>query len=222
MTTDSASINTSEIKSTRHHAHHYKDAKHEFDSSILGVWAFLATEVLMFGGLFVAYAIFSNMYPETFLEGSKYLDWKMGATNTVVLLFSSLTVALSIYYAKKNNTKMIMLNLGITILCGAIFMCIKYMEYSHKIHEGLLPGNMFSYVGAESPNLALYFSVYYCMTGLHGLHVIIGMGLITWVLIRASKGEFNEKYYTPIEGVGLFWHLIDLIWIFLFPLLYLI
>jgi len=204
------------------YAHHYKDAEHEFNTSIFGVWCFLLTEILMFGGLFVAFFIFHNLYPATFAEGASHLNWKFGATNTAVLLLSSFTMVLSIYYARKNNTKMIGICLFITLLCACAFMGIKYIEYAHKIHEGLLPGDLFSYANAQTGNLALYFSFYFMMTGLHGSHVLVGMGLIIWVLVRSLKGDFNEHYYTPLEGVGLFWHLVDLIWIYLFPLLYLV
>lgn len=154
----------------------------------------------------------------------------MGAINTVVLLVSSLTMALSIYYAQTNQPKKTLANLYITLACGFIFLIVKYFEYSHKIHEGLLPGAWFRYDGPEVEhlksmgfdNMGLYFSFYFCMTGLHASHVIAGMGLITWCIVRAHKGEFNSEYYTPLECVGLFWHLVDLIWIYLFPLLYLI
>lgn len=203
-------------------AHHFKDAEHEFETSKHGVWAFLVTEVLMFGGFFVGYAIFHNLYPEMFAEGASHLDWRMGFLNTLVLITSSLTMALGIYYCQKNDQKKAVMHLTITLICGAIFMIVKYFEYSHKFHMGLYPGKFFSYDGAQAENLGLYFSFYFGMTGLHGLHVLIGMGLILWVLLRARKGEFSEKYYTPVEGVGLFWHLVDLIWIYLFPLLYLI
>jgi cytochrome c oxidase subunit III len=207
-----------------HHAHHYDSVEHEYDSSKQGIWLFLCTEILMFGGLFVAYTIFHHIYPELFAEGAKYLDWKLGALNTVVLLTSSLTMALGIYFNQKNQKNKAALALGVTILCGAIFMVVKYFEYTHKIHEGLRPGDWFTATehAHEVKNLALYFSFYFMMTGLHGLHVLVGMGLISWVLVRTLRGEFSSQYYTPVEGVGLFWHLVDLIWIYLFPLLYLV
>ena len=203
------------------YAHHFDSAEHEYETSKHGVWSFLLTEIVMFGGLFVGYAIFYNMYPEAWEASSKLLDWKMGAINTVVLLISSFTMALGIYYSQQNDKKKAVLNLAITLVCACIFMVIKYFEYTHKIHEGILPGKMFTYSGAEVENMQFFFSFYFCMTGLHGLHVLIGMGLIVWVMIRAHRGEFGPKYYTPVEGVGLFWHLVDLIWIYLFPLLYL-
>ena len=207
-----------------HPAHHFKDAEHEVAASKLGLWLFLCTEILMFGGLFVGYAIYHSKYPEIFKVGGSFLDWKLGALNTVVLLFSSFTVVASIYYAQVNDKKKVLLNLYLTVICACIFMVVKFFEYSHKIHEGLLPGNLFSYtgVGAEVANLPMYFSFYFCMTGLHGSHVLVGIGLLIWLIVRAHKGHFGPKYYTPIECVGLFWHLVDLIWIYLFPLLYLV
>lgn len=212
---------------TYHHhtAHHFESAEHEYNASKFGMWAFLLTEILMFGGLFVGYVIFHQRTPEMFHAGSTFLDWRLGAVNTLVLLFSSLTMALSIYYAQKNDRAKTLLNLYVTFICGAIFMAIKYYEYSHKIHEGLLPGTLFHYDGPlaqQFPTLAQYFSFYFCMTGLHGSHVIAGMGFIGWLIVRAHKGHFSSQYWTPLECVGLFWHLVDLIWIYLFPLLYLI
>lgn len=219
---------------THHYAHHFESAEHEYQTSKQGVWLFLCTEILMFGGLFVGYVIFHHLYPELFKVGSKFTDWRLGATNTVVLLFSSLTMALAIYYTQVGKKKEAMTSMAITVLCGAIFMLIKYFEYSHKIHLGLMPGSWFTGDFAELSkevgvpateiphNLALYFSFYYMMTGLHGIHVLIGMGLILWVMRRTARGDFSPSHYTAVEGVGLFWHLVDLVWIYLFPLLYLV
>lgn len=206
-----------------HHAHHFDSAEHEFVASKEGVWLFLATEILMFGGLFVALTIFRGLYPEIFLKGSTTVDWRMGALNTAVLIFSSLTMALGIHYFQKGDRQKAILSLVITLICGAIFMVVKYFEYSHKLHLGLAPAHFFTNTEmANIDNIKIYFGLYYTMTGLHGAHVLIGMGLISWVLFRAVvKGEFGPGYYTPVEGVGLFWHLIDLIWIYLFPLFYL-
>ena len=215
-----------------HHAHHYDNAEHEYQSSKQGIWLFLCTEILMFGGLFVGYAIFHHLYPETFRIGSKFTDVKYGATNTVVLLFSSLTMALGIHYVQVRQQKKAVIAMAITILCGFAFMAIKWVEYSHKIHLGLMPGSWYAgnlelihheFPGLVLPdNIALYFSFYFMMTGLHGIHVMIGMAVIGWVMIRTMKGEFSPSFYTPVEGVGLFWHLVDLVWIYLFPLLYLV
>jgi cytochrome c oxidase subunit 3 len=205
-------------------ASHYRDEVHQYDSNKEGLWLFMVTEILMFGGLFVGYIIFHSIYPEMFAEGAKTLDWKMGFINTLVLIFSSFTMALGIYYNQVNQPKKATWALAITLLCGATFMVIKYLEYTHKFHLGLYPGRFLNPVDGAPvhANLGMYFGFYYCMTGLHGLHVLIGMGLITWVMIRNIKGDYSSKYYTPIEGVGIFWHIVDLIWIFLFPLLYLV
>lgn len=207
-----------------HVAHHFKTADQQYQSAKQGLWLFMLTEILMFGAIFVGYAIYHNQYPEMFAEGAKYLDWKMGFVNTLVLIFSSFTMALGITYNQKNEPKKAAIALATTILCGAIFMVIKYFEYSHKFHLGIYPGKFLDVakVGAEHANLGLYFGFYYCMTGLHGIHVLLGMGLIAWCLIRTIRGDFSSQYFVPVEGVGLFWHVIDLIWIFLFPLLYLV
>jgi cytochrome c oxidase subunit 3 len=207
----------------RHHfAHHFRDELHEFVSSKEGIWLFMVTEILMFGGLFVGYLLMHARFPATFSEGSSHLDWKMGSINTVVLIVSSWTMAYSINLIQNGKNKKANWTLLTTILCGAIFMCVKYLEYSHKFHDGLLPGRFFHNEEAVAQNLGLYFCFYFCMTGLHGIHVLCGMGLITWVLIRNIRGDFDPHYYTAVEGVGIFWHIVDLIWIFLFPLLYLI
>lgn len=208
--------------SKHHFAHHFKDAMHEFVSGKEGIWLFMVTEILMFGGLFVGYFLMHANYPEMFAEGASYLDWRMGSVNTIVLIISSFTMALSINLIQTGKTKKASWALGITLLCGLCFMVIKYFEYMHKFHLGLFPGKFMAYPEAIHANLGLYFGFYYCMTGLHGTHVLIGMGLITWVLIRNMRGEFDNNYFLPVEGVGIFWHIVDLIWIFLFPLLYLI
>jgi cytochrome c oxidase subunit 3 len=217
-------MSTSKIVNGVPVASHFKSGEHQYSSNKEGIWLFMATEILMFGGLFVGYTIYHSLYPEMFAEGARYLDWKLGFLNTLVLIFSSFTMALGIYYNQIGKPKKATFALAATVLCGAIFMCVKYMEYEHKFHLGIFPGRMLDVakVHPEHANLGLYFGFYYVMTGLHGLHVLIGMGLITWCLIRNMRGDFNKNYYTPIEGVGIFWHVIDLIWIFLFPLLYLV
>lgn len=219
MSTD----NVKHIKAA-HVAHHYRDAEEQYQSGKEGIWLFMVTEILMFGALLIGYIIFRNIYPEMFAEGAKSLDWKMGFINTLVLIFSSFTMAISISFVQKNQTKNAAIALATTVLCGAIFMCIKYFEYTHKFHLGLYPGRMLNLteVGAEHANLGMYFGFYYAMTGLHGIHVLVGMGLITWLLFRTIRGDFHSQYWIPVEGVGIFWHIVDLIWIFLFPLLYLV
>ncbi len=218
------STDNSHVEHKHHFAHHFKSAEHEYESGKQGIWLFMVTEILMFGGLFVGYIIFHGIYPEMFAEGASHLDWRMGFINTLVLIFSSLTMALGIMYCQKNDKKKAAVALAVTILCGAIFMCVKYFEYSLKFEHGLFPGHFLNveHAHAVHQNLGMYFGFYFCMTGLHGIHVLLGMGLICWVMIRTIRGDFDENYYIPVEGVGIFWHVVDLIWIFLFPLLYLV
>lgn len=219
-------MSTDNIKHTKaaHVAHHYRDAEEQYQSGKEGIWLFMVTEILMFGAILVGYLIFRTIYPEMFAEGAKSLDWRLGFVNTLVLIFSSFTMAISISFVQKNQTKNAAIALATTVLCGAIFMCIKYFEYTHKFHLGLFPGRMLDVnaIGAEHANLGMYFGFYFAMTGLHGIHVLIGMALITWLLFRTIRGDFHSQYWIPVEGVGIFWHIVDLIWIFLFPLLYLV
>lgn len=204
-------------------AHHFSHPEQQASAEKLGMWLFLATEILMFGGLFVGYVIYHGEYPKIFKAGSHFLDWKKGAINTVVLLVSSFTMAMSIYYAQKDNIKKCQQMLISTFVCGVVFMLIKYLEYSHKFHEGIYPGKFFSYTGEGFvEGLPLYFSFYYLMTGLHASHVLIGLALIGWMILKTYKNQISSYNYQPLEYVGLFWHLVDLIWIYLFPLLYLV
>ncbi len=202
--------------------HHFESAEQAYQSSKTGLWLFLVTEILLFGGLFVAYIIYRALYPATFHECSHHLNRVMGAINTVVLICSSFSMAMAVQKVQQNQKKTAVYLLLFTLLCAATFMVIKYFEYTHKIHEGLLPGAHFSYEAIKAPKADLFFSLYFMMTGLHGIHVLVGMGLITWVMIRTRRGDFSRQYYTPVDLTGLYWHLVDLIWIYLFPLLYLI
>lgn len=305
-----------------HHDHHHPNLGHHWDSlqqqfeaGKLGMWLFLATEVLFFGGLFVAYAIWRGMNPDLFRYGSHYLDTFWGATNTVILILSSLTMAMAVTFAQTNRKGALVLCLFLTLLGATGFMVIKYVEYTDKFREGIVPGAAFyspppdidkskywrkdlpiitrdeivamreaerdaaadaatvarpiRVRTAEPPLMAepsavvparsgpggmvdddmatkrvsrgtqkypvhplqdldrpvnahMFFNIYFFMTGLHGIHVLVGMGLIGWLMLRAMKGDFHNEYFTPVDLVGLYWHLVDLIWIFLFPLFYLI
>ena|SRR5688572_4006202 len=202
---------------------HFADPEQQVEAGKLGMWLFLATEILLFGGLFVAYAVFHFLHPELFKAAHQYLDVRLGALNTIVLLFSSLTVVLAIHAAQQNKKHWIIINLVITIACAATFLVVKYFEYSHKIHAGLLPGHYFTNGVIPNPDEAhIFFGVYFLMTGLHGIHVLIGMIVLLWLLYRTTRNEFGSQYFLPLELGGLYWHLVDVIWIFLFPLLYLI
>jgi len=279
-------------------AHHFDTPQQQFDAGKLGIWLFLLTEVLFFSGLFCAYTIYRAMRPEVFVYAHYFLDTKLGALNTCVLLLSSLTAAWAVRNAQLAETKKLVLNLTITIVCACTFMVVKYFEYSHKYHDGLLPGKNFhpaqqvwetasfkqkhpeaaayaqelvkraakpagpaqpapaagtdqppeppvvhatkeqlapllqaGVLGpkAENPevpskprNAHVFFGIYFFMTGLHGFHVVAGIGVLVWLLIRAKTGVFGPDYFGPIDYAALYWHLVDLIWIYLFPLLYLI
>ena len=210
-----------------HVQHHFVSSEQQFDSAKLGMWLFLITEILLFAGLFVAYAVYRNWNPVAFAEASATLDWELGFINTIVLLTSSLTVAIAIHFIQKNEQRKTVLALLSTIGLAAVFMVVKYFEYTAKFEAGLLPGDSFAPVGAYEYLAGViyapqFFSIYFVMTGIHGIHVLIGMGLIGWVAWRTHRGHFSDEYYTHIELTGLYWHLVDLVWIFLFPLLYLV
>ena len=203
-------------------AHHFDDAQQQFDSGKLGMWVFLLTEVLFFSGLFCVYAIYRMLEPEAFASAASRLDVTLGAVNTGVLIISSLTAAWSVRCAQLGQQRGLLWTLGITIACGFGFLVIKAIEYSHKIHDGLLPGRFFAPVYDVMQGEQTFFSVYFSMTGLHGLHVIIGIGLYIWLFVAAMRGRFGPKRFAAVDNVALYWHLVDLIWIYLFPLLYLI
>jgi cytochrome c oxidase subunit 3 len=203
-----------------HVAHHFDSADEQFDSGRMGVWIFLVTEILFFGGLFCAFAVFRAWYFDAFVSAHHHLDKKLGALNTIVLIFSSLTMALAVRASQMSKPKLAGKLLLATLACAAIFLVVKYFEYSHKFHDGLLPGKY--YKGPGTQDEGLFFAVYFMMTGVHGLHVVVGMGLIFWIWLRNRRLEFGSHHYAAVEGVGLYWHLVDLVWIYLFPLLYLI
>jgi cytochrome c oxidase subunit 3 len=206
----------------RHHAHHFKSGLEEFEACKQGMWLFLVTEVLFFSGMFVAYAVLRVFYPEMMKEVHHLLDWRLGALNTVILITSSLTMALAVTASQRGEKEKIVRNLWLTLICAAGFLVVKYFEYSHKIHEGILPGQLYSFAEVQTAKAPLFFSVYFVMTGIHGLHVVIGMGIIYYLIRRASRNEFGPNYFTPVEMTGLYWHFVDLVWIYLFPLLYLV
>jgi cytochrome c oxidase subunit 3 len=303
-----------------HLAHHWDTPQQQFEAGKLGMWLFLATEVLLFGGLFCAYAVWRGNHPELFKYGSQFLNTTLGATNTAVLILSSLTMAWAVTAAQQNKQLLLKIMLVLTLIGAATFMVIKYFEYTHKFHEGWYPGvhfydvpgehsHYFQRAGAshlstpaehgdqhsesvatnsapaadtdnaataptgptglppaDAPKFApappgpqglksdaaleaepfemearhgtihqhplqdptrpanthMFFNIYFMMTGLHGIHVLIGMIVIIWLLVRASLGHFSAEYFTPVDLGGLYWHIVDLIWIFLFPLFYLI
>jgi cytochrome c oxidase subunit 3 len=195
---------------TEDDGHHHFDHETEHSGAKLGMWLFLATELLLFGGLFAAYAIYRAKYPDMFQQGSQSLNVVLGTVNTVILIFSSLTVAIAVKAIQENRIKLVKIMLWITIICAAIFAVNKYFEYSYKFNHGIFPGT------------DIFYSIYFAATGVHMLHVFIGMAVLGVLLRKVYKGKYSKDNYTAIEIGGLYWHLVDLIWIYLFPLLYLV
>jgi cytochrome c oxidase subunit 3 len=263
-------------------AHHFESADQQYQSAKLGMWVFLATEILFFGGLFCAYAVYRANHPEIFVFGHHFLDKSLGALNTVILICSSFTIAWAVRAAQLKQIRLLKILLALTLACAAGFLTVKYIEYSHKWHLGLLWARQYSpevhhgdnedqaeetgaatpasgetaesspdaiqglerskipqaasgpaglAVTEESPgeeiiaepkNAQVYFSIYFLLTGLHGIHVLGGMGAMVWLLSLARRGAFDAGHFTKVDMVALYWHLVDLIWIYLFLLLYLI
>ena len=244
-------------------AHHFDTPRQQFTAGKLGMWIFLVTEVLLFGGLFCWYAVYRANHPEIFEYAHRYLDKTLGAINTLILITSSLTMAWAVRCAQLGQRRLLVLCLALTLAGGSGFLGIKYVEYRQKWREGLLWARRFNpkepppaapaapkaRLGKPAPawspgltavpralapaatpaqrepvpqHVGLFFSIYFMMTGLHGVHVIAGMTAIGWILVRALRGHFGPLYFGPVDFVGLYWHLVDLVWIYLFPLLYLI
>jgi cytochrome c oxidase subunit 3 len=226
------------VQSTAHgHAHdpallhHFAEPQQQRDAASLGMWWFLATEVMFFGGLFCAYLIYRLMYFPEFGAASKTLDVRLGATNTAVLICSSLTVVLAVWAAQTGRRMMLVGNLALTLVLGLVFLGIKGIEYKQKFVENHVPGASFHFdemipghpdQHADPQHAQIFFALYFVMTGLHALHMIVGVGIFLWLLTGAWKGRFTPHYNTPVEIGGLYWHFVDIIWIYLFPLLYLI
>ena len=280
-----------------HLQHHFDSSEHQFDAAKLGMWLFLAQEILFFGGLFCAYTIYRSSYPEAWVYGHHALSKFWGALNTVILLVSSLTMALAVRCAQLSRTRGLLINLGLTFLCATGFMVVKGVEYYQKWEKGYLFAKKFDYIkldarleeeyreearalgielshekvaeaatsdgggpavdedpdkpkidaaavgptgvvevaemghgsevghdlhGPRPPNVHLFFGIYFALTGLHGIYVLAGMVMLIWLAWGAAKGRYNKNYFTPVDLGGLYWHLVDLVWIYLFPLLYLI
>jgi cytochrome c oxidase subunit 3 len=239
-------------------AHHFESYDQQRESASLGMWTFLVTEIMFFGGLFTAYILYRSKYPEAFIAGSHQLDIFWGTLNTGVLICSSLTMAMAVRCAQQGKGKAIAAYLVATIILGSAFLGIKAHEYHHKFVEHLIPGDTFHLEEAHIPtshgkavdsnmptgivgesradfpipqmarptdiqaHTQLFFFLYFGMTGLHAFHMIIGVGLLTWLIFPALKGKFDANNHNYVEGIGLYWHFVDIVWIFLFPLLYLV
>ncbi len=203
-------------------AGHFQDLEQQREASSLGMWVFLVTEIMFFGGLFLAYTVNRAVHPAAFAEASRHLDVVLGATNTAVLICSSLTMALAVHASQLRERKKLIGFLIATMALGCAFLGIKAMEYADKFHHHLVPGSKFVFSGPQARPAEIFFSLYFAMTGLHALHMIVGIGILSVLLVLARRGRFSAEYHTPVEVSGLYWHFVDIIWIFLFPLLYLI
>jgi cytochrome c oxidase subunit 3 len=212
--------------------HHFAEAQQQRDAASLGMWVFLGTEIMFFGGLFCTYLVYRRGYFADWGAASKTLDVTLGATNTAVLICSSLTVVLAVWAAQTSRRKLLIGNLLATLVLGTAFLGIKGIEYKQKFDEHHVPGASFSFEKVLIPghpdqyanpsHAEIFFALYFVMTGLHALHMIVGLGIFLWLTAMAWKGRFTPEYNTPVEMGGLYWHFVDVIWIYLFPLLYLI
>ena len=202
--------------------HHFDNLEQQREAGTLGMWVFLMTEVMFFGGIFTAYVVYRTLHAAGFAAASHELDVTLGAINTAVLICSSLTMALAVYAAQTGKRSGQIGFLLLTISLGLVFLVIKFFEYKAKFDHGLVPGLPFHHVGADASDWKMFFSIYFGMTGMHALHMIVGIGVLAVLVKQAWRGRFSPEYYTPVELTGLYWHFVDIVWIFLFPLLYLI
>lgn len=203
-------------------AYQFDDANQQREAATLGMWIFLATEVMFFGALFLGFSVYRAAYAEAFAEASRHTDLLLGSFNTVVLLTSSLTMALAVHAAQTGRQKSLFTLLLLTMLLGVVFLGIKGMEYYEEYVKRLVPVLNFTYPGNHPQQAELYFYLYFAMTGLHALHIFVGISVLAVIAFLAWRRRFSPAYYTPVELTGLYWHFVDIVWVFLFPLLYLI
>jgi len=203
-------------------AHHFDSYEQQRESASLGVWVFLVTEIMFFGGLFLAYTEYRVRNPAAFGHASAELDFWLGTINTAVLLTSSFTMALAVHSAQAGKRRLLLACLVLTLVLGTTFLGIKGVEYAHKFEEHFVPGPGFAFPHGDPRPAEMFFSLYFAMTGLHAAHMIVGIGVLVWLFVGARRGRFGPAYYTPVEVGGLYWHFVDIVWIYLFPLLYLI
>jgi len=224
--------------------HHFENMEQQREAGTLGMWVFLVTEIMFFGGMFLAYTLYRSNFPQAFASASNHLDIKLGALNTGVLILSSLTMALAVYFTQIGKRQPQILCLVLTLILGLTFLGVKAFEYYDKYESALIPGSLIPshpfgphvhhegdppnphaielLPGATIRQVELFYWIYFAMTGMHALHMIIGAGLLTFLLIYSLKGRFDPEYHSPVEIIGLYWHFVDIVWIFLFPLLYLL
>ena len=203
----------------------FDTAEQQKNASTLGMWIFLITEVMFFGGMFLAYTVYRHLYPMVFAVASSSLNAVIGAVNTAVLLCSSYTMVLAVRAAQLGQRKALIVFLILTLILGFAFLGVKAYEWNNKFEEHHVPGTSFHFEGMAPDmqrNAQLFFSLYFAMTGLHALHMVIGVGILSFLILQARKGKYSADYMTPVDVAGLYWHFVDIIWIFLFPLLYLI
>lgn len=220
---------TAKAHSAHPHTGHHPALQHQFEnmgqqqeSATLGMWLFLVTEIMFFGGLFMAYLLYRVWYPVAWAEGSLELDIVLGGVNTAVLIGSSLTMALAVRAAQTGYPKATVNWLILTMVLGLTFLVIKGFEYAHKFEMNHVPGPNFVFEGPHARQVEIFLSLYFVMTGLHALHMVIGFGLLATIAWMAYRRRFSPEWYSPVEMAGLYWHFVDIVWIFLFPLLYLV
>ena len=229
---------TTDTVDTAHHAphsahsalaHHFDNMEQQREAGNLGMWVFLIQEVMFFGGLFLAYIVYRTKYPMAFAAASNHLNWKLGAFNTVVLICSSLTMALAVWAAQVGRARRTqVLFMALTALLGLVFLGVKAVEYYDKYADNLIPVRGWFNWGGHVPagvtpeNIQMFYWIYFAMTGLHALHMIIGIAILLPIMYQAWRGAYSPEYHAPVEIFGLYWHFVDIVWIFLFPLLYLL
>lgn len=223
--------------------HHFENMEQQREAGTLGMWIFLVTEIMFFGGMFLAYTLYRSFYPAAFASGSNHLDITLGAVNTAVLILSSFTMAMAVYFTQVGKNRPQVLCLIATLILGLAFLGIKAKEYSDKYHDHLIPGRLIPgnpfnpevaqqgdkdphklhlLEGATVEKVEMFYWIYFAMTGMHAFHMIIGAGLLTYLIIFSLRRRFDPEYHSPVEVIGLYWHFVDIVWIFLFPLLYLL
>jgi cytochrome c oxidase subunit 3 len=217
-------IPPAEAQAVSHHAllHHFADLDQQRETATLGMWIFLITEIMFFGGMFTAYLVYRVAYPQAFIEGSRHMEFWAGTINTVVLICSSLTMALAVHASKEGHRRTMVVLLLITLLFGLGFLGIKAHEYHQHWLDHKVPGPTFQFEGPGAREVEMFFCLYFAMTGFHALHMVIGVGLVSFIAWFGWKGRYTPAYHNPVENVGLYWHFVDIVWIFLYPLLYLI
>lgn len=203
-------------------AHQFDNTLQQRSAATLGMWVFLATEVLFFGGMILAYTVYRVLNPEAFARASHVQNILLGGINTAVLLTSSCTMALAVHAAQHGQRKRSIICLSSTMVLGLVFLVIKGVEYAEKLHEHLVPGIDFRYVGADAGAAQIYFILYFLLTGFHALHLTIGIIVLAVIALMSWQGRFTAEYNNPVEVAGLYWHFVDIVWIFLYPLIYLI